>query len=242
MGSARVNTRSKPFAQPELRRPHRVLKMLFGCTETCAAAPLAYDHAMDLPPLPDGFRGLIFDCDGTLVETLPAHVQALGDALAPYGLRPTIEWARSKYGQSPAAVLQALNDEVGTIPVPHSDVLRAWAASFSRNLHLLEQITPVCDIARRWSGKVPMAVASNGYRSNVVATLNAAGLMPLFDALATIEDVTEGKPAPDLFLAAACKIGVRPEECVVFEDSAEGMEAAARAGMRAVRVPVYVAG
>ena len=197
---------------------------------------------MDLPLLPDDFRGLIFDCDGTLVETLPAHVQALGDALAPYGVRPTMEWARSKYGQSPATVLLAVDAEVGRIPVPHGEVLRAWAANYGRNLHLLEQIVPVCDVARAWRGRVPMAVASNGHRSSVMATLEAVGLLPLFDAVATIEDVTVGKPAPDLFLAAARKIGVAPAECVVFEDSDEGMEAAARAGMRAVRVPAYGAG
>lgn len=196
---------------------------------------------MNLPPLPDGFRGLIFDCDGTLVETLPAHVQSLKDALEPFGLRPTMEWARSKYGQSPATVLLAIDNEVGRIPVPHSEVLRTWAMNYGRNLHLLEQITPVCDIARQWRGRVPMAVASNGHRSSVEATLNAAGLLPLFDAMATIEDVTAGKPAPDLFLAAARKIGIAPAECVVFEDSDEGIEAAARAGMRSVRVPAYVA-
>ncbi|AFL86472.1 haloacid dehalogenase superfamily protein, subfamily IA, variant 3 with third motif having DD or ED [Terriglobus roseus DSM 18391] len=194
---------------------------------------------MDLPVLPDDFRGLIFDCDGTLVETLRAHVQALGDALAPYGVRPTMEWARSKYGQSPATVLLAVDNEVGRIPVPHSEVLRAWAMNYGRNLHLLEQIAPVCDVARHWRGRVPMAVASNGHRSSVLATLEAVGLTPLFDAVATIEDVNEGKPAPDLFLAAARKIGVSPEDCVVFEDSEEGLEAAARAGMRAVRVPAY---
>ncbi|SEB88129.1 HAD family hydrolase [Terriglobus roseus] len=197
---------------------------------------------MNLPPLPEGFRGLIFDCDGTLVETLPAHVQALKDALEPFGLRPTIEWARSKYGQTPATVLLALDNEVGRIPVPHREVLRTWAMNYGRNLHLLEQITPVCDIARQWRGRVPMAVASNGQRSNVEATLHAVGLLSLFDAVAAIEDVKEGKPAPDLFLAAARKIGVSPEDCVVFEDSEEGMEAAARAGMRAVRVPMYVPG
>jgi beta-phosphoglucomutase-like phosphatase (HAD superfamily) len=194
---------------------------------------------MQLPPLPAGFRGLIFDCDGTLVETLPAHVQALQDALEPFGLRPTMEWARSKYGQSPATVLQALEDEVGKIPAPHSEVLRTWGANYGRNLHLLEQIGPVCDIAREWRGRCPMAVASNGQRNNVMATLQAVGLLPLFDAVATIEDVTRGKPAPDLFLAAARKLGISPEECVVLEDSDEGLEAAARAGMRVVRVPAY---
>jgi beta-phosphoglucomutase-like phosphatase (HAD superfamily) len=195
------------------------------------------DFALD----PGSFRGLIFDCDGTLVETLPAHVQALKDALAPYDLHPTLEWARTKYGQTPATVLLALDNEVGRIPVPHSEVLRAWATNYGRNLHLLEQITPVCDIARQWQGRVPMAVASNGHRSSVRATLAVVGLLPLFNAVTTIEDVTRGKPAPDLFLESARQIGVAPADCIVFEDSEEGLESAARAGMRTVRVPAYQA-
>jgi HAD superfamily hydrolase (TIGR01509 family) len=190
---------------------------------------------------PGSFRGLIFDCDGTLVETLPAHVQALQDSLAPYGLRPTQEWARTKYGQTPATVLLAIDNEIGRIPVPHSEVLKIWATNYGRNLHLLEQITSVCNVARQWQGLVPMAVASNGQRSSVLATLDAVGLLPLFNAVTTIEDVIHGKPAPDLFLEAARQIGVAPADCIVFEDSEEGLESAASAGMRTVRVPAYQA-
>jgi beta-phosphoglucomutase-like phosphatase (HAD superfamily) len=195
----------------------------------------------DLALEPGSFRGLIFDCDGTLVETLPAHVQALKDALARYNLCPTMEWARTKYGQTPATVLLAVDQEVGRIPVPHSDVLKVWSANYGRNLHLLEQITPICDIARQWHGRVPMAVASNGHRSSVHATLDAVGMLPLFDAITTIEDVTRGKPAPDLFLEAARQIGVAPCDCIVFEDSEEGLASAASAGMRTVRVPPFLA-
>jgi len=186
---------------------------------------------------PGSFRGLIFDCDGTLVETLPAHVAALQSTLEPLGLRPTMEWARTKYGQSPATVLLALEQDYAPIAIPHSEVLRAWSANFGRHLDKLEEIAAVADIARAWKGRVPMAVASNGHRSSVRATLNAAGLLPLFDEVVSVEDVKAGKPEPDLFLEAARRMGVLPQECVVFEDSAEGMEAARRAGMRVVFAP-----
>jgi beta-phosphoglucomutase-like phosphatase (HAD superfamily) len=183
------------------------------------------------------FAALIFDCDGTLVETLPAHVASLQTVLEPFGLRPTVEWARSKYGQSPATVLAALDAEVGHIPVPHNEILRAWGENYGRNLHLLEESKAVCDIARAWHGRVPMAVASNGHRRSVNATLDVVGLSHLFQFVVSIEDVARGKPAPDLFLEAARKMGVAPESCVVFEDSEEGLEAARKAGMRTIFAP-----
>ena len=114
--------------------------------------------------------------------------------------------------------------------------LGQWVERYSQNLHLLEEIAATCDVARAWHGRVPMAVASNGRRANVEATLRALGLSPLFDAVVSVEEVERGKPEPDLFLEAARRIGVSPAECVVFEDSAEGLEGARRAGMRTVRV------
>ncbi len=191
---------------------------------------------------PGSFRALIFDCDGTLVETLPAHVAALQAVLQPYGLQPTMEWARSKYGQTPKVVLDAVAREIGPIPMAQGDVLRAWGEGYGRHLDLLQEIAAVCNVARAWHGRVPMSVASNGRRASVLATLDAIGLRDLFGAVVSIDDVEHGKPAPDLFLEAARQMGVAPADCVVFEDSAEGMEAAQRAGMRAVYAPGLTAG
>jgi len=192
---------------------------------------------MDFVLEPGTFQGLIFDCDGTLVETLPAHVAALQAALARTGLKPTTEWARTKYGQSPPTVLDAVERELGPIGMPRADVLKDWGAKYGENLNRLEEITAISAIARAWRGKVPMAVASNGVRSSVLATLQAVGLLDLFDHVVSVEDVRRGKPEPDLFLEAARRIGVAPEACVVFEDSEEGMEAGRRAGMRVVYAP-----
>ena len=186
--------------------------------------------------LPDGFKGLIFDCDGTLAETLAAHVQAFRDALRRYGLEVSTEWCRSKYGQPNLVVLGTYEREIAPLPVSADVFLREWVDLYGRNLHLLEEIAETCDIARAWHGRVPMAVASNGRRANVEATLQALGLFSLFDAIVAVEEVEHGKPAPDLFLEAAHRIGVPPPDCVVFEDSEEGLEGARRAGMRTVRV------
>jgi beta-phosphoglucomutase-like phosphatase (HAD superfamily) len=186
---------------------------------------------------PGTFDALIFDCDGTLVETLPAHVAGLQATLAGTGVKPSAAWMRTKYGQSPATVLLAVERELGPIGLPHEDVLRDWSANYGRNLQRLEEIEAVSGIARAWRGRVPMAVASNGHRTTVVATLEAVGLSGLFDTVVAIEDVRKGKPAPDLFLEAARRMRVRPERCVVFEDSEEGMAAARSAGMHVVYAP-----
>ncbi len=94
----------------------------------------------------------------------------------------------------------------------------------------------VASLARLWHGRVPMAVASNGRRANVEASLGATGLLPLFDVLVAAEDVAAGKPAPDVFLESARRLGVEPAGCVVLEDSDEGLAAAHAAGMRSIDV------
>ena len=90
----------------------------------------------------------------------------------------------------------------------------------------------VAEVARQNFGKVPMAVASNGHLTNVTATLSVTGLLSLFETIVSAEQVAKGKPEPDVFLEAARRIGVAPAECIVFEDSDEGLEAARKAGMR----------
>lgn len=90
----------------------------------------------------------------------------------------------------------------------------------------------VAAIARANYGKVAMAVASNGQRSVVESTLEAIKLRSLFNTIVALDDVECGKPAPDLFLLAAKRMGVPPEECIVYEDGNVGLEASRRAGMR----------
>jgi len=191
---------------------------------------------MYVPLQPGTFRALIFDCDGTLVETLPAHIAALQATLGPMGILPTAEWARTLYGTTPPQVLLAIENEYGPIPAPHADVLKMWIANYAKNLHLLQRIVPVCDVVQQFRGHVPMAVASNNQRANIEATVRAAGLDGIFDCIVSGQDVARGKPAPDLFLEAARRMHVAPADCIVFEDSREGVEAAEAAGMRVIRV------
>ncbi|WP_213805813.1 HAD family phosphatase [Granulicella sp. dw_53] len=175
------------------------------------------------------FSGLIFDCDGTLVDTAPLHYYALQVGLKPHGLAMESGWYFDRVGLTPKDLLDEFEALVG--PVEREKVLAGYTVAFQEGLSRLQEVQVIATIAREWKGRVPMMVASNGQRGNVEGTLRATGLLGLFDGLVAAEDVKRGKPAPDVFLEAARRMGVAPERCVVFEDSDEGLEAARLAGM-----------
>lgn len=175
--------------------------------------------------------GLIFDCDGTLVDTAPAHYYALVDGLKEQGLTMDSGWYYERVGLTPAALFDAFEGVVG--PFIRQRLIDGYTVAFQGGLSRLEEVKVIASIAREWKGRVPMAVASNGTRLNVQTTLRTTGLLELFDTVVVAEDVAAGKPAPDVFLEAARRMGVAAERCVVFEDSDEGLEGARRAGMDA---------
>ncbi|WP_263384410.1 HAD family hydrolase [Granulicella arctica] len=182
------------------------------------------------------FDALIFDCDGTLVETAGAHLGALRVGLKHYGLTMTDEFYYPRAGLTPKALFDDFEREVVGNPIPRKEVLDHYSVSFQDGLHLLQEVSVVAEIARAWKGKVPLAVGSNGRKANVESTLGATGLLPLFDFIVVASDVAAGKPAPDIFLEAARRMAVSPNRCIVFEDSDEGLEAAKSAGMEGIDI------
>ena len=193
-------------------------------------------YAAKLAP-PEPFSALIFDCDGTLADTMPTHYRAWSAALSALGA----EFKESQFyamgGMPTATIIQALNDEYGyTLEVEstHHDKEQRYLTL----LHQVTEIKAVADIARAYHGKVPMAVASGGARHVVEATLEAVGLTGLFDVIVTADDVVNGKPDPEVFLKAAERLGVAPADCIIYEDGEVGLEAARVAGIRAIDVRV----
>jgi beta-phosphoglucomutase-like phosphatase (HAD superfamily) len=182
------------------------------------------------------FSALIFDCDGTLVDTAPAHLRALQIGLAALELTMTPEWYYPRGGLTPDALWDEYEAHLGVARLPRESLSERYTAAFQEGLDRLEEVTVIAEVARAWHGRVPMAVASNGRRLNVEASLRATKLLSLFDWVVAAEDVTHGKPEPDVFLEAARRMKVEPEGCIVFEDSNEGLEAAKRAGMRAIDI------
>lgn len=182
------------------------------------------------------FDAIIFDCDGTLVDTAPAHYRAIQHALQLVGREMPAPWYFARAGLTPDALLDEYESTFGTLPVSRPELLRPYAAAFQRSAADLREISVVADLARHWHKRVPMAVASNGQRDNVAGSLQSAGLLHLFDFIVSAEDVSRGKPAPDVFLAAATRMQVQPARCVVLEDTLEGLEAAHAAGMAAIDI------
>jgi beta-phosphoglucomutase-like phosphatase (HAD superfamily) len=190
--------------------------------------------------LPQGdFAAYIFDCDGTLADTMPTHYKAWQAALGEYADRFPEAVFYELGGVPTARIVELLNERHGlSLPVDTT-------VSHKEHLFLelsvdVAAIEPVVALARSYAGVKPMAVASGGHRRIVMSTLRALGIAELFQAVVTSEDYRRGKPSPDPFLEAALRLGVPPEKCLVFEDTATGIAAATAAGMQSVLVPAPV--
>jgi beta-phosphoglucomutase-like phosphatase (HAD superfamily) len=189
----------------------------------------------DLDTLLAQAGAIIFDCDGTLVNTPPIYTRAWMAGFLRSGTPITADWYLARAGMSEYVLMDAFEAETG-LKLNREEVVRTVRATFLEVVAELQEIAAITRIARENHGRIPMAVASGGPREIVLATLQVTGLRDLFDAVVTIEDVGRAKPAPDLFLEAARQLGVPPANVLVFEDTHEGLEAASRAGMQAVDV------
>jgi HAD superfamily hydrolase (TIGR01509 family) len=189
------------------------------------------------PVIPEGdFAGYIFDCDGTLADTMPLHYRAWREALAEFSAEFPEALFYELGGMPARQIIQLLNERHGhSLPVDRTALKKETI--FERLIPEVEPIEPVVRIARASSGKLPIAVASGGARRIVDQTLRGLGIIDLFDAVITNEDYLRGKPSPDPFLAAAKVLGVEPARCLVFEDTRTGEIAAHAAGMKCVLIP-----
>jgi HAD superfamily hydrolase (TIGR01509 family) len=191
---------------------------------------------LSIPDYP--FRGFIFDCDGTLVDSMPLHYQAWLASLkqhdAPFDF--TEDYFYSKAGVREQDVVKLLNTEYGTRIDPDS-VADVKARIFEEMISQVSEVRPVADFARSIHGQYPMAVASGSEEHIVRGCLAANGLLDLFPIIITPRKVARGKPAPDMFLLAAEQMGVAPADCLVLEDGQSGVDAAKSAGMQWVFIP-----
>jgi beta-phosphoglucomutase-like phosphatase (HAD superfamily) len=190
---------------------------------------------LELPP--GDFGGLIFDCDGTLADSMPLYHRAWQRALTSHGARFEFTWEIfiSRAGMSTALTVEALNAEFGTT-LEATSIEREQHAEYLTLIDGVQPIDAVVEVARRYQGITPMSVASGGARPLVERTLELIGVRDLFPIVVVAADVPRGKPEPDIFLLAAERMGVPPASCLVFEDGEPGLVAARRAGMQAVFV------
>jgi HAD superfamily hydrolase (TIGR01509 family) len=187
----------------------------------------------------DGYEAVIFDCDGTLVDSMPAHFDAWCEALSMFGaggiFKEDVFFAMG--GRPTRDIVVDLNIEYDLKLNPEA-VAMAKRDAFLRKLDKIELIDEVAEFAQSLRGKMPLAVASGGSRYVVEKTLRLLDCSDWFDEVVTADDVANGKPAPDIFLKAAKLLGVDAGKCLVIEDAEPGVIAAKAAGMQVVTVPL----
>jgi beta-phosphoglucomutase-like phosphatase (HAD superfamily) len=181
-------------------------------------------------------EALIFDCDGTLCDSMPAHYAAWTKVLEPVGMTLERERYLSFAGTPSQRVIPMLAEEQGITLPDFPSLNRAKEDSFLDVAHLLQPIEAVVSVARENRGKLKMAVASGGVRRLVMRQLEQLEIVDWFETIVTAEDTERHKPDPDVFLEAARRLGVAPERCRVYEDGEPGIEAARRAGMECVDI------
>jgi HAD superfamily hydrolase (TIGR01509 family) len=187
--------------------------------------------------LPEGkFEGYIFDCDGTLADSMPLHYKAWCTVLREHECDFPEALFYELGGVPTERIIEILNERHGRTMDP-VETARRKEALFLEMIPQIAPIDPVVTIVNELHGTAPMAVASGGRREIVVRTLSALGILQKFDALVAAEDCARGKPFPDPFLLAASRLGLEPARCLVFEDTGTGVKAAEAAGMQWVLVP-----
>jgi beta-phosphoglucomutase family hydrolase len=189
--------------------------------------------------IPNHIKGLVFDCDGTIADTMPLHYKAWVVAMGEHGVDFPEALFYEMAGIPTPRIIEILNQRHGH-SMPVDQTAQRKDALFEEMIPQVSVIEPVVKLVRQYAGKLPMAVATGGSRGVVTKTLSALNLLEYFQTLVTADDVKHGKPAPDIFLEAARRIGVPPEQCCGFEDADLGLQAIRSAGMMAIDIrPVY---
>lgn len=185
--------------------------------------------------LPAHIKGLVFDCDGTLADTMPLHWRAWSLIAQRHNLHFPQDRFYATSGVPTRDILKMLAREQGRA-LDHIAVAHEKEEAYLETLSQVGPIHDVVEIAQENFGKIPMAVASGGTQKVICMVLEHLKIKHLFKAIVTSEMVTNQKPAPDIFLEAARLIGVEPQFCRAYEDSDLGMQAIRSAGMDAVDV------
>jgi beta-phosphoglucomutase family hydrolase len=183
---------------------------------------------------------LIFDFDGTLADTMPLHYRAWQVLMRRHAFQFSRERFYALGGVPSRDILRTLRQEQGLSLDPLA-VAREKEETYLALLDEVSVIPEIVSIARRHYGRLPLAVASGGSRRVIHRVLGHLEIDHLFQAVVTSEDVTRQKPAPDIFLEAARRLGVAPASCRAYEDTDIGLAAIRDAGMEAVDVREWLA-
>jgi len=187
--------------------------------------------------LPNGsFRAYLFDCDGTIVDSMPLHYIAWKQALSEWNCEFDEKLFYAWGGMPIAEIISTLNEKRG-LHMPVETVARRKEDLYYELLPQLKAVPEVLEHIEAEHGRIPFAVVSGSTKESVTASLETLKLLERFNTMVCAGDYQKGKPDPEAFLLAAARLGVPPESCLVFEDTAMGIQAATAAGMASVKVP-----
>jgi beta-phosphoglucomutase family hydrolase len=189
---------------------------------------------LTLPPGP--FRAYLFDMDGTIADSMPLHYIAWKQALAEYGCPLFPEDLFYSWGGMPVREIVATLNQRHSLSMPIEEVAHRKEGLYYELLPQLTAVPEVLEQIEEAHQRIPFAVVSGSTRESVTKSLDVLGLRDKFDVLVCAGDYKNAKPDPEPFLMAAHKLNVPPAACLVFEDTAMGIQAATRAGMQSVRI------
>jgi beta-phosphoglucomutase-like phosphatase (HAD superfamily) len=186
--------------------------------------------------LPKGpFKAYLFDCDGTIVNSMPLHYVAWSKALGEWGCEFPEDVFYAWGGMPAAEIIATLAAQQG-LTIPVDEVEHRKEAMYYDLLPELQAVPEVLEHIKLSHGQIPFAVVSGGTRESVTNSLTTLGLLDRFETLVCAGDYTRSKPHPEPFLMAAERLGVAPADCLVFEDTDLGIQSATAAGMASVKI------
>lgn len=185
-------------------------------------------------------QALIFDIDGTLVDTMPTHFKAFRKVLGKYGIDFTKEIFNSLAGVPVVPQMEMLKKQFNPDNFIPIKVAKEKEEEYLKTLDEMKPIDLIYDILKQYHGKLPIACGTGGDRVVARRTLEVIGAADKVNVVVACDDVANGKPAPDTFLKCAQLLNVKPEYCLVFEDGQPGIDAAIAAGMMVVDVRPFV--
>jgi len=186
-----------------------------------------------IPDFP--FKAYLFDCDGTIVDSMPLHFVAWGKALSEWSCTFSEDQFYAWGGRPVDEIIRALNKAQG-LHMPVDELMQRKEAYYRDMLHDLQGVPEVLEHIERSYGVIPFAVVSGSPRESVEASLDVLGIRDRFEVLVCAGEYAKGKPNPEPFQKAASLLGIHPEDCLVFEDADPGIAAAEAAGMQWVKI------
>ncbi len=188
--------------------------------------------------IPHQAKALVFDLDGTIANTMPNHFISWRKAVVPYGIDFNASLFMQLTGMPRTATIEKLNEMFGTKMNPEI-VGKVKEGHFKTLVNLTKEIEVVTDVIRKYHNILPMSIGTGSTKNGAKKTMEVIGLENYFDIVITADDIINHKPHPETFLKCAELMGVKPQDCVVFEDGILGMNAAEEAGMMVIDVNDY---